>query len=959
MQHLFIYIIFFISGMLALGYQSIWSRYLGHLLGHAALAQTLAVSTFMLGLGIGSWYAGKHANISARKALIGYVLVELGIAVWGLLFHPTYLRLEGYSSGSSLLQYLLAVLLITPPAAAMGATFPLFWRGMTKNGILAEAGALPALYFTNALGGAFGALFTTFVLVPKFGLPGSLTLFWIGNLFLATVVFTFFVRRQSDVHLTFAAAEVIHSKPAVNFRTFAVIAAITGATSLVYQVIWFRMVALSLGSSQHSFEIVLAAFIFSLAIGAFVLSRTERFAKSTIAWCSAAQIAMGCFAILSFGFWYLQFPWVASMVSNISPTAVGYKMFLVFSFLISLLLVFPTAFWAGMTLPLLTRSALGYGPTAVGYIYAWNTLGCMLGALLATHLLISNLGIKLTILVAGFVDIVLGVYLLSLLPISKDRSRWFIIAGLSTLTAVLLMQTVKEDKVKVTSGAFRHGMLEEAGNEVDVKYYRDGKTATISTALTMGAYLSVVTNGKIDGAISLTSTPSPDETTMVITGILPSVFHKNPTEAMIVGFGTGVSTHSMLGDDRLSEVTTVEIESAVVEAASFLNAQNSRAYADPRSKIAYTDAKSFMKLDRRQWDIIVSEPSNPWVGGVANLFSKEFYATVREKLKPDGVFVQWLQVYETNDAIAASALLALGDNFSSFRVFDTGQNDWIIIARPDGNYAFNESVFLSSEIAKSLKRIGIQSSADFLIRMIGTEKEFMPVAKAMNVPANSDFYPYLFVNAPGARFERGAPTFLSMLSEGDLHRIGLSSAGITEIDLAKEHIVQRQSFPSLNQRVTTKAMVSDASLDVGEYPLHPIVGRISTILTRINQCDLRVQQRLQSSLDRIIPLVMSPMSNEPLETLLDKGSKCIGLSPDFKAILEFLASYSKREYKVVNERSLQLLAGKEITPSAAFLLRQIAISSALITKDCKLAAQLNNDSVDFTRKALIGACKAP
>jgi|GEM_PF-5385457 len=958
MLRFYVYVIFFISGMIALGYQSIWSRYLGHLLGHAALAQTLAISAFMLGLGIGSWYAGKRSNMSARSALMGYVIVELGIALWGLLFHPSYLALEERTSGSALLQYLLALLLITPPAAAMGATFPLFWRGVTKSGLLSEAGALPTLYFTNAFGGAVGALATTFIIVPKFGLPGSLTIFWIGNIALALFVALLFLRQPAKNTEINNSEQQTHPAPAASFATFAAIAAITGATSLIYQVIWFRMVALSLGSSQHSFEIVLAAFIFSLAMGALVLSRIDKFVKSTIAWASFAQIAMGCFAILSFAFWYLQFPWVANIVSTLSPTGLGYTLFLGFSFIISMLLVFPTAFWAGMTLPLLTRSALGFGPTSVGYIYAWNTVGCMVGALIATHLLISNVGIKLTILIAGFADIVLGLYLLGLLPQTKARAKWFAIAGISSLASVFLVQLLKEDKSVVTSGVFRHGQLSKPSADAVIKYYRDGKTATISTTDRNGASLSIATNGKVDGAISLTEKPLADEYTMVITGILASMFHANPAQAMIVGFGTGVSTHSMLGDRRLAEVTTVEIEPAVVDAASFLSAQNSRAYTDPRSKIVFNDAKSFMKLDKRQWDIIVSEPSNPWVGGVANLFSKEFYGSVKKKLKPDGVFIQWLQVYETNDAIAASAILALNEHFPHFRVFDMGQNDWIIVARPDGQFLFNEAAFASPDIAASLKRLGILAPADLLARMAGTEKEFMPVAKSLGVPANSDFYPFLFVNAPAARFERKTPVIFSLLSDGDLQRVGLASAGVVNIDTAQDHANQGFVIAGLRGRRNTEALVEDATLKTGDYSLHPELSRTSTVLSRISACDLRVQHKLFFSLERLVPLVMSPISYPALESLLERGANCEQIAPDFKLVLEFMANYSKRQYQTVNAKATEVLAVQGTSPLTLVYLRQLAISSALITKDCKLAAQLDDGSLDPARKALIGACEA-
>ena len=957
MARLLPYILFFISGIVALGYQSVWSRYLGHLLGHAALAQTLAISAFMLGLGIGSWYAGKRSDMTSRNALIGYVIAELGIALWGLLFHSTYISLEVHASGSVFFQYCLALLLIVPPAAAMGATFPLFWRGMTAGGHINEVTSLPALYFVNALGGSVGALLTTFFFVPKFGLPGSLTIFWTCNVLLAVLVFSVYLTTKSKQDSKLADAQVSYAVPAASFSTFAAIAALTGATSLIYQVVWFRMVALSLGSSQHSFEIVLAAFIFSLAVGALLLSRLKRFADSPIAWCSFAQVAMGCFAVLSFGFWYLQFSWLEGVLASLNRSTGGYTLYLAFTMLVSVLLVFPTAVWAGMTLPLLTRSALGFGTKTVGYIYAWNTAGCMFGALIATHLLISNIGIKLTLILAGCADIALGIYLLNLVPNSEKRARWLAIAGISALGCLLIVQSIKEDKEKVTAGMFRHGASGSLDNDKQILFYRDGKTATISTSIRGGQFLTVATNGKVDGAMSLSNVAGLDEYTMTLLGAASIVFHPDPKQALVIGFGTGISSHTILADQRIAELTTVEIESAVVDAASYFKPHNLRVYSDRRSKIVFNDAKSFLKVDKRKWDVILSEPSNPWVGGVANLFSKEFYSTVRKSLNTDGTFVQWLQVYETNDQIVASALLALNEQFPTFMVFQAGPSDWLIVARPDGSYSLDNATFLSPGLAQAFDRIAIKTPQDVLVRMIGTEREFIPIAKKLNVPANSDFKPYLLVNAPAARFVGGAPLLFDALSEGDLQRIGLNNAGTVDVNDARDHNGQGGSVVAVRERAETESIIQAVTAKTGESDFSERSGAASMVISRISECDLRSQDKLLFSLDRTIPLFMSPISYPGLEKLFEQGSRCTGLSPELKLALDYLIDYSRRSYQSVNEKSLELLAIKGASPRAMIFLRQIAISSALITKNCKLANQLDNDSVDFTRKALIGACK--
>jgi spermidine synthase len=957
-----VFLVFFFSGVIALGYQSIWSKYLGHLLGHAALAQTLAVSAFMLGLGLGSYWAGKKGQMSGRTAMLCYVVLEIGIGLWGLSFHSAYTAVEAWFASSLLSQYALALLLIVPPATAMGATFPVFWRGATQLGILGEARALPSLYFVNALGGSVGALLTTFVLVPDFGLPGSMLNFGLGNLALAVVVFLLYVKRADRYAVPQAMASAAgETAPDVStlprFGVFALIAALTGATSLIYQVVWFRMAALALGSSQHSFEIVLACFIFALAVGALVLSWIDKYVSNAIAWCAAAQVAMGCMAILSYVFWYAQFPLSADFVSTVNRGTIGYDLFLIFSAFVCLIMVFPASFWAGMTLPLLTRSALGFGPKVVGYLYAWNTAGCMLGAIVATHLLLANIGIKLTLILAGALDIFLGLYLLGLLPATKRRMYWMATAGGLSLVCILAAQLTKVNPLVVTSGSFRHGVAHRATDNRELLFYRDGKTATISTVKVDDRIIAVATNGKVDGAASLDARPEADEITMILTGILGSLYHPNPATVMIIGFGTGLSTHTQLGDNRVKHLTTVEIEPAIIDGASHLIARNNRAYQDPRSHIVINDAKSFMRQSKTGFDVIVSEPSNPWVGGTSNLFTKEFYHAVKKKLNSGGTFVQWLQTYETNDAIAASALLALGDAFGTFRVFDMGQSDWIIVARPDNNYRLYDEVLLQQNLADDFKRIGVRTPDDILARIIASEKEARAVASAIGAPANSDYQPYLLANAPRARFVSGQPEQFVRLRSGLNQRATLELLQL-DVQRAEDFVGQNfapESLATKNEELEVVRAVVDQS---GALDFDSTFSLLVQMLTSLRTCDLKQQDALLRSLGHLLAPFGTIFRYPELETTLQQGMQCEGINANLRLVLEFLHSYSTRDYAKAVAIAPQLIDNKNLQKRDADALRLMAISAARIAKNCAAAKSFLGPNVQLAERALVNACDA-
>ncbi len=224
------------------------------------------------------------------------------------------------------------------------------------------------------------------------------------------------------------------------------------------------------------------------------------------------------------------------------------------------------------------------------------------------------------------------------------------------------------DPYKMTSEVYRTGEL-LSPREIEFKYYRDGKTATISTFLEKATgVLAINTNGKTDASINMSARrrPAGDEPTMILAAVLPMAFNPQARTVANIGLGSGLTTHTLLGNPRLERVDTVEIEEAVVEAAQGFRPRVELAYADPRSRITIEDAKTFFSVQNKKYDVIISEPSNPWVSGVASLFSQEFYRLLNQHLTDDGLFVQWLQLYEVDNDLVISVLKAISENFSDF-----------------------------------------------------------------------------------------------------------------------------------------------------------------------------------------------------------------------------------------------------------------------------------------------------
>ncbi|MEO8145858.1 MAG: spermidine synthase [Betaproteobacteria bacterium] len=758
-QRSILFAAFFASGFTGLIYESLWSHYLKLFLGHAAYAQTLVLALFMGGMALGAALASAF-TARLRNLLAAYAIAEVCIGAFALAFHFLFTGLVdisfarvmpglGSPEAVDAYRWAVAALLLLPPSILLGTTFPLMSGAVVRRFPGRDGGNLATLYFSNSMGAAAGALIASFLLIGWLGLPGTLQLAGVLNLLVAAVAGAL-ARGTEPAPAAIPADSSGTRLPALLLAA----SLVTGAASFIYEVSWIRMLSLVLGSTFHAFELMLSAFITGLALGSLAIRRyIDRF-ENPLAAAAWIQIGMGAFAMLTLPVYAQSFEWMGELVNRLPKDSQGYALFNLASHGIAFAVMLPATFLAGMTLPLFTQLLLrsGHGEKSIGRIYAANTLGAVAGVLYAIHVALPEFGLKLTLFSGALLDIALGLVLLRLT--AARRGAW-VTALCALAVPILVVRLVLLDQGVLGGGVYRTGDPRPQGDET--LFYRDGKTATISVTRNGTSMVSLSTNGKPDAAIEtdLRRPASDDEITMVMLAAVPLAMRPDAVNVANIGFGSGLTAHVALASPGIGEVVSIEIEPAVIEGAGRFLPRVARAYYDPRSKIFIEDAKSWFARHNRRFDIVISEPSNPWVSGVASLFSDEFYLRIRDYLEDGGLLVQWLSLYEFDIRLAASVITALNRNFSDYAMYQTDDGNVLIVAAKTGKVPpLSPEIFAMPRMRAELSRVGIHTLDDLAFRRLGSAATLNPMLQTLGAPVNSDYRPYVELTAPRSRFLR-------------------------------------------------------------------------------------------------------------------------------------------------------------------------------------------------------------
>ncbi|HEV2731708.1 MAG TPA: fused MFS/spermidine synthase, partial [Terriglobales bacterium] len=654
-----ILICFLLSGAAGLIYQVAWGKALGLVFGHTAYAISTVLAVFMAGLAGGSAWIGRWCENHGRPIAL-YARLEFLVAASGalsiaglagvrLLYLAAYPTLGGSQPLLLGLRFLGAALVLFLPTFLMGGTFPVLVRGIGQHS--SELGLrVSLLYWVNTLGAVCGTLLAGFVLLPVCGLRVTIASAMILNILAALIALRIDKKKAKpagvavpQISKTSATPERVQSSSSFLLFLFAVV----GGTAFAYEIGWTRLLEITIGSSTYAFTLMLATFLAGTVIGsAFFQSFVGRSRNVSLSTFSRTQTCTAIAAISSL----VLFPWIASIIPPILRTThQTFGGLLLAQVAVSSLTVLPVAVVFGFNFPAVVVLVGGTagddtGESAmVGKAYAANTLGAIVGAVAAGFWLVVWLGnFRLVVFTAG-VNLLLAVTLeLRLSPRSVSRLAMNIACFVAVFFVGLSSSFSNESLLSLSAVLYGnsyqgHLTLGEIAATNDLVFATDGVNASVSV-LRSDNYVALRINGKTDASTG-------DARTQLLLGHLGAALHPAPRRVLIIGFGSGMTASAVSRYADVEQIDCVEIEPAVIRAAPFLEKLNRGVMNDPRLHLIFDDARNFLLTSREEYDLIISEPSNPWIAGIAALFTDEFYAAVKRRLAPGGMFVQWVQSY--------------------------------------------------------------------------------------------------------------------------------------------------------------------------------------------------------------------------------------------------------------------------------------------------------------------------
>ena len=459
----------------------------------------------------------------------------------------------------------------------------------------------------------------------------------------------------------------------------------SGFVALTYEVAWTRLLALVIGPTTYAFATMAASFISGLAIGSAAGTRIASRSRRPDVWLAAMLIACAMSATIAGWFAASRLPLiVASEVA--SPDASLGPIVVVQAFRVGILLL-PMTVALGAAFTLALALAAGRGEQKSGgvvqheaaRVYTWNTLGAIAGALATGFMLIPQIGLRGTIQSVAVLGVAGGVAVLALAVTSTRRRATLIAAAALGAAAVVAIVSVPAwDRDLLASGAYKYAPYMQSSvfdavlRAGQLEYYKEGAAGTVTVRRLAGT-LSMAIDGKIDAS------NGGDMLTQRLLGLLPVLLHEHPHDICIIGLGSGVTLGAALAPGTVTHADVVEISPEVVAASHFFDRENGHALTRPDVRLIVGDGRSHLRLTPRQYDVIVSEPSNPWMAGVASLFTREFFESARARLRPDGVLCQWAHTYDIGADDLRSIVRTFASVFPQGTMWLIGEGDLLLI----------------------------------------------------------------------------------------------------------------------------------------------------------------------------------------------------------------------------------------------------------------------------------------
>jgi len=777
---------FILSGATGLIYEVLWARMLGLVFGATTFAISTVLAAFMGGLALGSAWAGRIAA-RIKRPLRAYALIEIGIALYALavpllfalvnyLYALVWAELRPGFYSFSLWRFVLSCAVLLVPTALMGATLPVLSAALMRSPAHTSS-SVARLYTCNLVGAIFGTILAGFLLLPTLGV--SLTIYTAAaiNIIVGIVAFLIDLRYGSVLTSTGAeTAETVLEPEAlldvesgeassenqpvrgksIDGKFWFMCACVSGFVTISAQVAWTRVLTMVIGSSTYAFSIVVALFLLGLSGGAYMVGRgkiRETLRRKIL----KVELTTAVSLLLSL------------LIINQTPNILintGLRLnlgswtgLLALQIFVAGLLILVPALLMGMVMPLVLVWASEAGGDQsvrlVGRSYALNTLGAIAGAFLTGFILIPKASTRFTILFAATLCIIVAgfAYQPAQTVTDKDLRRGLAAGVVVALIVVLFIVAPRLDTFDLSLGAYdslvrvlartrstggNDGRFEKNVEETHkLLMYEEGPTATVSVRNDWDI-ISLAINGRTNAS------DKEDMPTQVMLGVLPLLLAPRIENGLIVGFGSGVTVGSML-QSPIKQLECVELEPAVIRAGDYFNHVNNQPRGDARLRLIVDDARAYLRVNPTEYNMIVSEPSHPWVPGVANLFTREFFELGRSRLTEDGIFVQWLQIYQLSNDGLRSVLATYKSVFPHvlvFRVGGTTKGKDLLLVGSRSPLSLDRMTerFHDEKIKAELARIKIMGRSDVEAWYVCDETQLTPAIDGATINTDDNMH---------------------------------------------------------------------------------------------------------------------------------------------------------------------------------------------------------------------------
>ena len=692
-----VYVCYFLSGALGLVYQILWLRKLLLVFGSTVHAVSTVLTVFFGGLALGSWLFGRLIDRGQGAAgLRWYAALEAGVGLYAFItpplfdnIHRLYIPLYQASGFSTAVlvagSFVCSALILLIPTTLLGGTFPVLSRFLIRSS--AERGVkLAGLYGINTAGAMAGTLLVYYQGLPVLGLSRTLVCAGVLNLGIGLLCWSFDRRLQSVGFHTGssglpASSDASGGESRKELSWLLAAFGLSGFSAMVYEVAWTRLLSLVLGSSIYAFCIMLATFLGGMAVGSFLMRRDLRLRPPTIDQFIRLEVILGWYGLASVMLFNELPEWFVRIwpLFKHSLSGLGWLQ-LTLSAAVMLLPTITMGALFPLVSDLVTKHFASLGQR-LGTAYAVNTLGGILGSFLSGFVLIPFLGLPWAIVAAALVNLAAGSLLYTrfgwrwpvaprlALAVAAPASAMFLAA------AVLLpawQRQVFAEGVYLSPESYQNvSVREAAARRSKLLYYRDSFNATVSVHQS-GEQLFLKVGGKTDASTGI------DMGTQVLAAHIPMLLHSNPKQVLVIGLGSGV-TLGHVGRYPVSTIHCAEIDPAVIEGSRLFKDYNFHIHDDPRVRIFSVDGRNFLLASPERYDVIISEPSNPWMAGLAYLFTQEFYQLAKARLAAGGIMCQWLQLYRIFPSDVKLMLKTFHDAFPYVSVWSSIPGDVLLV----------------------------------------------------------------------------------------------------------------------------------------------------------------------------------------------------------------------------------------------------------------------------------------